>query len=116
MFYVWITTLSAYGDGNIVSALVKRGYTVSSLSSSLSFERPGILGVVIALRINKEVLKKDEVFDQKTLIDEIEDIIKFHKLNFVSLIVCAKPENSGARWNVGNIESKTEESRKKEAN
>ena len=102
LFYVWLTCPADAKFDDILSTLLKRGYTVGPLGRSLSLSYVDKPATIIALSLYRVPRGEPEEkeYTPAGIHDEIMNVVKVVKAKVYSIVVC---ESTGCTWNVGNM-------------
>ncbi len=115
--YVWVTTVTNVYVEALVGRLVRRGWGVRPMGSSLCLHDQEHLSAVVAMAVTRAPKDdKDEVTPARVL-EEVRDVLRVLGIKYHSVIVT---ETIGCTWVLGNVTlteaKKAEEAFKKTIN
>lgn len=96
-YYVWLTCMLESYTVSLIAHLIKKGYTVSALSSNpenIFLAVANSASGVMAIRVSQENKSESEIFT------EVKEFMISNKYLFYSLIVAKAAD---CQWNVGNV-------------
>ena len=102
LFYVWLTSPAEEKFDDIVSTLLKRGYTVGPLGRSLCLSYVDKPAHIVALSLYRQPRGEPEEkeYTPAGIHDEVMNVVKVVKAKVYSIVVS---ESAGCTWNVGNM-------------
>lgn len=116
-YYVWVNTITDVYTESLVGRLVRRGWRVAPLASSLSLHNEDNMSTLIAFTIARTPKNAEDEVTAPKVLEEVKDVLKRLKMRYHSVIVT---QPVGCTWVLGNITQsetkKLEEERKKATN
>ena len=107
-YYVWVIASKDEYAEQLVSKLVRRGYTVGALGRQLILNHEDNPSCVVAISIHRAPRNETERKEYNALgiHNEVTDVIKRIKGKFWGIVVAAACD---ATWNIGNVSIREEE-------
>lgn len=107
-FYVWLIAAKDEFAEQLVSKMVRRGFTIGPLGRQLILRHDDNPACVVAISVYR-IPRNDAERKEMTAIgvhNEVTDVIKHIKGKFWGIVVS---EQCGCTWNVGNMSLEDEE-------